>query len=81
MDEINKLRSYLETTNGEVGILGQLVRLLDVLGQGHDGGDGVLGDGGGRVGGNAADADAVGLAELNRDLEPDEKVPVYNSRG
>ena len=46
---INKLRSYLETTNGEVGILGQLVRLLDVLGQGHDGGDGILGDGRGRV--------------------------------
>ena len=49
MDEINKLRSYLETTNGEVGILGQLVRLLEVLGQGNDGGDGILGDGRGSV--------------------------------
>jgi hypothetical protein len=31
-----KLFNYLETTDGEISILGQLVRLLDVLGQGHD---------------------------------------------
>lgn len=58
----------LESADGEVGVLGLLVALLQVLGQGQHGGDGVLGDGGGRVGGDAADADAGLAAQVHRDV-------------
>ena len=68
----------LQTADGEVCLLGLLVAHLQVLREGEHGGDGVLGDGRGGVGGDAANADPSLLAQLDRNIvESGERNEIY----
>ncbi len=58
----------LQAGNGEVCFLGLLVALLQILCQGHHGGDGVLRDGRRRVGGDSSNPDAGLLAQVDGDV-------------